>query len=199
MAVQLREVACRWCGQIFFVCQRCDFGRRYCGEPCRRKARKRDVRRARRKYAGSPKGRLNNRDRQRRFRRRRRRAWNDETKPHTVTDQSSQLGLPGVSCSHDEAPAEIGLTESLSTASSTLSDRVQQPLLQPLCVANGSETTKEVAEQAYRATSLSSGPPVRVAQCHFCGRWAEVVKTTAIRGRFRRRPHGKYMNLRRRE
>lgn len=199
MAVQLREVACRWCGQIFFVCQRCDFGRRYCGEPCRRKARKRDVRRAQRKYAGRPKGRLNNRDRQRRFRMRRRTTWNNERNTHTVTHQSSQLGLPGVSCSHDVIHAESGPTEPLARVSSTQSDPVRQTRLQPLCVLHGSETTKEVEEQAYKATSRASGRPVRVAQCHLCGRWGEVVETTAVRGRFRRRPHGKYMNLRRRE
>ena len=199
MSVQLREVECPVCRQIFFVCQRCDFGRLYCCKPCRRKARKQNLRRAQRKYASSTKGRLNNRDRQRRFRIRRRTAWNNRTKPNSVTHQSSQLLLPGVSCSHDEPPAAPGPTEPLSTVSSTPTAPVQQILLRALGGNSGSETTNDVAEHAYKTTSQSSGLPTRVAQCHLCGRWGEVVESTAIRGRFRRRSHGKYMNLRRTE
>ena len=199
MAVQLREVECRWCGQIFFVCQRCDFGRWYCGEPCGRKARERYVRCARRDYAGSQKGRRNNRERQRRLRRRLRTAGNIEEKQNSVTDQSSQVGLPGISYSYDKPPAEPDPPEQTPTVSSTQSDPVYRTLRQPLCAPHGSDATKEVAKLAAKVASRVSGCPVRVAQCHFCGRWGVVVETTAIRGRFRRRSHGKHMSPRRRE
>ena len=198
MAVQLREIECRWCGQVFFVCQRCDFGRRYCGKRCRRRARERGARRARRDYARSPKGRLRNRERQRRHRNRLRSVKDDRGKQETVTDHSSRVGAPVVSCSHDEPPAEPGPTEQPSATSST-QPPVHRILRQPPCTLHGPEATKEAAERSAKTMSRGSRCPVRVARCHFCGVWGVVVESSSTRGRFRRRPHGRHMNPRRRE
>jgi hypothetical protein len=69
----------RGCGAPFFICASCDRGHRYCGSECRRAARVLSLRRARQVYDRSEPARLDRRDRQRRYRRRK-----------TVTDQSSQ-------------------------------------------------------------------------------------------------------------
>lgn len=70
MAVELRAVRCRWegCGELFYLCQECDRGQRYCSAMCRYQGRKRSLQRARFKYAHSVRGRLTSRVRQRRFR-----------------------------------------------------------------------------------------------------------------------------------
>lgn len=98
--VELREVTCRRCGCIFFLCSSCDCGYWYCSEECTLLARTASVRRARRKYAHSDRGRANNLLRQRRFRRRNRLKTKTYTK--TVTDHSSQDDDSGVSCAHDK-------------------------------------------------------------------------------------------------
>lgn len=200
LQVQLREIVCRECSQVFFVCQRCDYGRRYCGEPCRSEVRERIEHRARRDYALSKKGRLNNRERQRRFRRLHRTSGNkSQGKQNSVTDQSSQVGLPGVSCSHGETPAEPGPADQPATAPSAPAALVHRALCQPLAAQAELEATKKAAELAAKAASRASGCAVRVAQCHFCGAWGVVVEMTSTRGRFRRRPYGRHMNPRRRE
>lgn len=200
MAVQLRKIECRWCGQVFFACQRCDFGRRYCGEPCRNAAKQRNDRRARRDYARSDKGRQNNLERQHRFREKRRTARNSKGKQESVTDRSSQLGLLGVSCAHDATPAEFDHTEQPPTTPPTQRPAlVHRTFSQPSDDRCEPEATKEAAEQAARAASQESGRPVRVAQCRFCGAWGVVLEADAARGRFRRRSHGRHMNPRRKE
>lgn len=195
MAVQLRRVKCRWCGQIFFVCRRCDFCRRYCSKSCRLKARKHSKRQARRKYNRTNKGRLNNRKRQHRHRRRT--CGKNKGKQDFVTDQSSQICLPGVSCSHGEITAESGPAEQPSMASSTNSESVHRTLCKPRSTPHLLDISKEAAELAAGEALRASGSPVRVAQCRFCGRWGVVIETTSTRGRFRVRAHGRHMNPRR--
>jgi len=65
------------------VCQQCDTGQRYCAQECRRHARKDALKRAQIKYQNSRKGRLNNAQRQRRFRQR------QKISPEIVTHQTS--------------------------------------------------------------------------------------------------------------
>lgn len=195
MAVQLRKVECRWCDQVFFTCQWCDFGRWYCSDSCSYNAWRCSRRRARRKYAGSKNGRLNNRERQRRHRRRKTTAGKNKVKQDSVTDQSSQISLPGISCSHGETPDRFNPVEQPLVASATQSAPARPTLSQPRYATSESQATKEAAKEE----SQESGKPVREAQCSFCGRWGVVVEATSTRGRFRRRPHGRYMNPRRRE
>lgn len=68
----LRFVACARaaCGQVFFLCLRCDRGHRYCGAACASEARRASLREAGRRYQGSFDGRATHAARQRRYRER---------------------------------------------------------------------------------------------------------------------------------
>jgi hypothetical protein len=59
------------CGALFWICRSCDRGHGYCSEPCRRRQRREQLRRANRRHEQSPEGRLDHRDRQRTYRQRR--------------------------------------------------------------------------------------------------------------------------------
>lgn len=78
----LRQLFCRavGCGAMFFICLSCYRGQTYCSQPCRQKSRREQLRQANRRYQQSLEGRLDHRDRQRQYRRRR---------CGRVTDQSS--------------------------------------------------------------------------------------------------------------
>jgi hypothetical protein len=69
------------CRAVFFLCSRCDRGQRYGSLACREPVRLRQRRCANRRHPQSPEGRLDHRDRQRQYRRRRAQA--------RVTDQGS--------------------------------------------------------------------------------------------------------------
>jgi len=89
------------CRSLFFICSRCDRGQRYCGEPCRSKTRRQQLRAANRRYQQSPEGKQDNRDRQQAFRRRRSLAPLSASEK-TVTDQS--IGAPLTSCTISPQP-----------------------------------------------------------------------------------------------
>jgi len=78
----LRRLFCRavGCGAMFFLCLSCYRGQTYCSQPCREKSRREQLRQANRRYQRSWEARLDHRDRQRQYRRRR---------CGRVTDQSS--------------------------------------------------------------------------------------------------------------
>ena len=78
--VVLRQRVCVGCRAVFWICQHCDRGHRYCSAECRAPARLEQRRRANCRHQRSPEGRLDHRDRQREYRRR---------KPLRVTDQGS--------------------------------------------------------------------------------------------------------------
>ena len=69
---------------MFWICRSCDRGQQYCSERCRQKSRRQQRREANRRHQQSPEGRMDHRDRQREWRRRR---------CSRVTDQSSPLLL----------------------------------------------------------------------------------------------------------
>ena len=80
--VVLRQLTCRWpdCGLVFYICNSCYRGHRYCGDSCRKKARREQRRRANRRYRQSLEARLDHRDCQRAYRERcRRRRVRDHT------------------------------------------------------------------------------------------------------------------------
>ena len=56
------------CGVMFYICHSCYRGQVYCGERCRRRMRRQQMRRANRKHQDSPEGKLDHRDRQRVYR-----------------------------------------------------------------------------------------------------------------------------------
>jgi hypothetical protein len=81
---------CRSCRVLFSVCNPCDRGQAYCSSGCRRAARARQTRATNARYLATEAGRTSNRDRQRRFRERRR--------GPSVTDHSSPMTAGGVAC-----------------------------------------------------------------------------------------------------
>jgi len=70
--VVLRQRLCHenGCHAVFWICRHCDRGQRYCSRACRTLARLQQRRSANRRHQRSLEGRLDHRDRQRRYRRR---------------------------------------------------------------------------------------------------------------------------------
>lgn len=68
-----RQISCHAanCGEVFFVCSRCERGQRYCSDNCRKYVRRIQQRAANRRHQQSEEGRLDHRDRQRAYRQRR--------------------------------------------------------------------------------------------------------------------------------
>ncbi len=93
----LRQRVCshEGCRAVFWICEHCDRGQRYCGSACRTEARIKQRRCANRRHQQSPEGRLDHRDRQREYRRRRAR----------VTDQGSfSISFPALCGSEGTTP-----------------------------------------------------------------------------------------------
>jgi len=69
----LRQRVCRGreCHAVFWICRHCDRGQCYCSPACRDRARREQRRHANCRHQRSPEGRLDHRDRQRDYRRRR--------------------------------------------------------------------------------------------------------------------------------
>jgi hypothetical protein len=82
----LRQRVCGWhkCGSIFWIHRSCDRGHRYCSDRCRQKARLQQRRAANLRYRQTLEARLDQRDRQRAYRRR--------LAKHSVMDQGSPEG-----------------------------------------------------------------------------------------------------------
>jgi len=94
----LRQRVCsnEGCRSVFWICEHCDRGQRYCSSACRTDARLEQRRRANRRHQHSPEGRLDHRDRQREYRRRR------------VTDQGSvAITFPALCRSEETIPAAV--------------------------------------------------------------------------------------------
>lgn len=66
--MQLLIVRCGWCRVYFFICRRCWRGQAYCGNECRRAAKRHAHRKAERKYRRTAKGRRAHREAERRRR-----------------------------------------------------------------------------------------------------------------------------------
>ncbi len=52
----LKEIVCRWCDKIFYVCQSCWHGQAYCSDTCRNPAQKKIRTKAQRRYRQTEKG-----------------------------------------------------------------------------------------------------------------------------------------------
>ena len=55
----LLQIRCGWCHLIFHVCRACWRGQRYCCDPCRLAAKRKQRREAQRRYRQTPKGKKN--------------------------------------------------------------------------------------------------------------------------------------------
>ena len=108
VVLRLRVCLGSECGAVFFLCSHCDRGHRYCSLACRDQARLRQRRCANRRHQRSPEGRLDHRDRQRQYRKRRA----EGARQARVTDQGSL----SITCSalslcgpvQSEAPDKFG-------------------------------------------------------------------------------------------
>ena len=128
----LRQRFCRGagCGVVFWICRHCDRGHQYCGERCRRKARRRQRRAANRRHQQSREGRLDHRDRQREYRDRRHRRVTDHTSPAAFDSGSIGVAEP--------SPSENGPESFRGEA--RYADR---PEFEPVCIICG-RTRKEI-------------------------------------------------------
>ena len=128
--VVLRQLSCRWpgCGLVFYICSSCYRGHRYCGDRCRKKARREQRRRANQRHQQSREGRLDHRDRQR--------AYRERCRLRRVTDHTSAGN--GRSVKIVEPSRETGMSTPLAEE---LQDRPRfewlQDTIRPVCILCG--------------------------------------------------------------
>ena len=79
---------CRWCDVVFCICRRCFRGQAYCCDTCRLYGRRKNHRKAQRKYRQTEKGKKNHCEAENR-----RRHGLSQKKPKNMDDPSS-TGLP---------------------------------------------------------------------------------------------------------
>ena len=129
----LRQRFCRGagCGAVFWICRHCDRGHKYCGERCRRKARRQQRRDANQRNQQSREGRLDHRDRQRAYRERRRLPRvTDHTSPATYDWRS--IGVA------ESSPSENGPESFRGEA-----EYADYPEFEPVCIICG-RTRQEI-------------------------------------------------------
>lgn len=98
------------CRALFLICSHCDRGQRYCSLDCRIQSRIEQRRAARRRHQQSPEGRLDHRDRQRAYRRRKA-ASSAGVSTISVTDHASKASLDSATIA---SPPDSGLVEPIS-------------------------------------------------------------------------------------
>jgi hypothetical protein len=77
-------IQCRWCGLTFCLCRRCWRGHAYCCDACRREGKRKNHRKAQRKYRRTKKGKKNHCEAENR-----RRHGNTQRKPKNMDDATS--------------------------------------------------------------------------------------------------------------
>ena len=92
VVLRLRICRNRQCQTQFFICSRCDRGQRYCSLLCRHQARRQQRRCANRRHQQSAEGRADHRDRQRRYRERKRTPVTDQSSISIATPASFECG-----------------------------------------------------------------------------------------------------------
>ena len=126
--VVLRQLFCggAGCGLVFYICSSCYRRQVYCGDRCRRKARRQQRRAANRRHQHSREGRLDHRDHQRAYRERLRR----------VTDHTSAGN--GRSVKIEEPSKKTGMSTPLAEG---LQDQPRferlQSAIRPVCILCG--------------------------------------------------------------
>ena len=136
----LRMARCPRCKDLFWVCRRCDHGQLYCGEDCSAVARQACLKRARRRYRNSSKGRLKHCRAERRRRRRCRLSHNSRRNIASVGDHGSrpnlECGTPSVRPSSNEQEPK-GRKEASSHENTALEDIVENKRDVPRCARCG--------------------------------------------------------------
>jgi len=85
----LKEVRCKWCGEIFHVCRSCWRVQVYCGERCRKLCRMQLHREAQRRYRQTAKGKQTHRE----YEQRRRIKRNEKTMADRGTTAGSGFDI----------------------------------------------------------------------------------------------------------
>ncbi len=170
MATRLRPVRCKRCDRCFNLCRSCDRGQRYCSDDCRYHGHQKILQKARRKYANSEKGKQNNRERQRRWRKRMLLKLNCLEKK--VTDPSSQQSDVVVCLSHENKRFDESgraVQGVIKKAKNIFAESFYS------CVES-----KDQPEKKQGTSALENR-----ACCYECGRPGVIVRKRRRRGRFR--------------
>ena len=86
--VLLKEVRCKYCGRVFYVCRRCWHGQVYCGKRCRKICQREMHREAQRNYRQTAKGKKTHREyeEKRRIKKNKKTMADTGTTPHGACD-----------------------------------------------------------------------------------------------------------------
>ena len=128
--VVLRRLTCRWpdCGLVFYICNSCYRGHRYCGDSAGRKRGREQLRLANQRYRKTKEAQLDHRDRQREYR--------ERCRLRSVTDHTSAGN--GRSVKIVEPVKETGRNTPLAEE---LQDRPRferlQSAIRPVCILCG--------------------------------------------------------------
>jgi hypothetical protein len=193
ISTSFREVRCRYCQELFYLCRFCDRGQAYCSENCKSIRQQSLKRGANQRHQKSREGRRDHADRQAVYR----------AKCKKVTDQGRpSLTDSGKVCAPEEQ-TKIELNPILSP--SVLKESDVPPLLCNPSFTRKNSTTPALGESgtsascsslsdlrpSERSTFLTQGalPLDRKApiRCCLCGRSGEFIRTSALR-RIRFRP-----------
>jgi hypothetical protein len=188
----LREVMCgfRGCGRALYLCSGCDRGRRYCSDRCRDAARHDSMRRARRKYALSDRGRRKNRERQERWRERQARRVRNGSVFTGEGPCVEVVPCTGLASSEGEAGSGDGSTAGPRQEPDVPASAVDARYAFPFG-ARGLRPGAVTLQLSPHVQGLPSGSDRQRAQdgdirrCDVCGCIGRVVHRSAKRGRFR--------------
>lgn len=88
-SILLKEVRCRHCGELFYVCRRCWRGQVYCGDTCRKIHQEASHREAQRRYQRTERGKETRRQaaRRRRMKKSKKTVADDTATPPKVCDR----------------------------------------------------------------------------------------------------------------
>ncbi len=190
----LREARCGRCATVFYVCRRCDFGRRYCSPACQAAAHRQRCREAHRRWQQSREGRFHLAAKQAERRAR-----------EIVVDQGRQEVAPSGILSVRDAPAlamaaaptsDAGGVPDAQAATLDETDPVGDAPVRD--VRRGRDPAGDPAraddDASPRRTDAARGPvavlPAAPLRCCVCGRPGRFVRTGPLR-RLRHRPdHG---------
>ena len=135
-----RQLFCRGsgCGAMFYICGSCYRGQVYCGDECRRRMRRQQMRRANRKHQDSPEGQLDHRDRQR--------AYRERCRLRRVTDHTS--AGRGRSGNIKKPLTETGISTPLAEVAGDRSRFGRlQAAIRPVCIVCGRRGVKKIDQE----------------------------------------------------
>ena len=92
----LKEIRCRWCGQIFYVCQHCWRGQAYCSDVCRQSSQRQSRRRAQQNYRRTEKGQRRHREAEKRRRMRQNKKTMDDASSTPDSDHAKVIQNPEI-------------------------------------------------------------------------------------------------------